>query len=46
MSQQGGDILTDIVAARACAEFFGTLVIVGQRVGGNLFELVGMEPHR
>ena len=46
MSQQGGDILTDIVAARACAELFGTLVIVGQRVGGNLFEFVGMEPHR
>jgi hypothetical protein len=36
VSQQGGDVLADVVVARAGSEVLGALVVVRQRAGGDL----------
>jgi hypothetical protein len=40
MSQQRGDVLADVVVARAIAKVLGSLLVMFQRQGNGLFEIV------
>ena len=37
VAQQRGDVLTHVVVARALAKVFGTLLVMGERLGSDLF---------
>jgi hypothetical protein len=45
MTQQGVDVLADVVVAGAFAKAFGTGLVMGQSAAGDLLQLLVIEGH-
>jgi hypothetical protein len=45
VTQQGGDVLADVVVLRAGLELIGVLFVRGERKGRNLGEVFGIQVH-